>query len=308
MLQYDVGNNDFYSFTLQLKNQANYKMDKTHLSHRINNLHANYYKVSVHKYGFFLCRTGYGRILLGSRIYEISPNTLCIYTPNSFFQILEKSNDLTGVLEEDDVDTYYPVVSTIEIRKRLQIRSESCVALSDAESGEIALLVEAVYNTAFTGQASRNDAEIRSIHDNYVRHLRYALCLKVLEAYFNNSPVQALPECKEDLILSRFLISLYDNCHKERTVQFYADQQHLSPYYFSTIIKNRSGMGALQWIENVTMTLSREYLECTDLSIKEISEKLNFPDQSTFGRYFKHREGCSPSEFRQSTPEFYKSK
>lgn len=283
-------------------------MNKTRSSYTINNLHANYYKVSVHKYGFFLCRTGHGRILLGSRIYEISPNTLCIYAPNSFFQILEKSDDLTGVLEEDDVAAYYPVVSTIEIQKRLRIRSESCVALSNAEAEEIALLVGAVYNTAFNEPVSQNDNEINSIHENYVRYLRYALCLKVLEAYFNNSPVQALPECKEDLILNRFLVSLYENCRKERTVQFYADQQHLSPYYFSTIIKSRSGMGALQWIENVTMTLSREYLECTDLSIKEISEKLNFPDQSTFGRYFKHREGCSPSEFRQSAPELYKHK
>lgn len=297
-----MAKNGIYLFTLLSLNSAILKACRMAHYYDIHDLYANYRTVSVHKYGFFLCRTGCGRILLGSRIYEITPNVLCIYAPNSFFQILEKSDDLTGVLEEDDVRTYYPVVSTIDIRKRLQIRSEACVTLSSDESEEITGLLDVIHNTSDIAAGVKKDIEVSSIHDNYVRHLRYALCLKVLEAYFSNSPVQALPKCREDMILSRFLISLYDNCHKERTVQFYAAQQHLSPYYFSTIIKSRSGMGALQWIENVAMTLSREYLECTDLSIKEISEKLNFPDQSTFGRYFKHREGCSPSDFRRSKP------
>ncbi|MCI7615355.1 MAG: helix-turn-helix domain-containing protein [Bacteroidales bacterium] len=26
---------------------------------------------------------------------------------------------------------------------------------------------------------------------------------------------------------------------------------------------------------------------------------MNFPDQSSFGRYFRHHEGCSPMEFRE---------
>lgn len=54
----------------------------------------------------------------------------------------------------------------------------------------------------------------------------------------------------------------------------------------------------MQWIENVTMTFARQYLNDFAASIKEIAERLCFPDQSTFGRYFKHPEGCSPSEYR----------
>lgn len=293
-------------FTLQLQNLAIIKMSTTITPHTIHDLYANYRKVSVHKYGFFLCLTGRGKILLGSRVYEIGPNTLCIYVPNSFFQILEKSEDLTGILEEDDVNAYYPVVSTVDIRKRLRIRTDSCVVLSYEEADEIARLVGFITERKFASPKASYDEMLGSVHENYIKHLRYALCLKVMEAYFSNSPLKALPECKEDAILSRFLISLHDNVHKERTVQYYAGEQNLSPYYFSTIIKGRSGMGALQWIENVTMTLAKEYLECTDLSIKEISDEMNFPDQSTFGRYFKHRDGRSPSEYRNDNPEIIK--
>ncbi|MCI6519355.1 MAG: helix-turn-helix transcriptional regulator [Prevotellaceae bacterium] len=72
----------------------------------------------------------------------------------------------------------------------------------------------------------------------------------------------------------------------------------LSPYYFSSIIREKSGKSALQWIGNITMIFSRQYLKCSDMSIKEIADCLNFPDQSYFTRYFKHHEGCSPMEFR----------
>lgn len=85
---------------------------------------------------------------------------------------------------------------------------------------------------------------------------------------------------KDDVILNRFLVSVYENCKKQRSVQYYANEQNLSPYYFSSIIREKSGKSALQWIGNITMIFSRQYLKCSDMSIKEIADCLNFPDQS----------------------------
>lgn len=268
----------------------------------IDRLNANRYVVSVHKYGFFLCRQGTARILLGSKVYRISRNHLCIYTPNTFLQILEKSQELQGILLEEDVDTYYPVISSIDIRQRLRIRNESCVEITDRQADRIVRLVEMMREepaTPDTANPSRCPIDLQA---GYLRQLGYALCLLVLEAYFTNTPLQAMPQDKDDAVLNRFLISVYTHCHRQRTVRFYADEQHLSPYYFSSIIRERSGKTALEWIESTTMTFARQYLECTDMSIKEIANRLSFPDQSTFGRYFKHREGCTPSAYRGNRP------
>lgn len=287
---------------------VNYAKFKIMLSYKrplkIDELNANHYMVSVHKYGFFLCREGTARILLGSNTYQISRNHLCIYAPNTFFQILEKSQDLEGILEEDDVETYHPVLNSIDIRKRLQVRNSPCVKISEMQADEMIRLYNIVREN---GQSTTEKDNLPDKHKELaetaradcMRYLRYALCLKVLEVYFSNTPVEGMPQTKEDTILNRFLVSVYENCHRQRTVQYYADEQHLSPYYFSSIIKERSGQSALQWIVNVTMTFSRQYLECSEMSIKEIADRLNFPDQSTFGRYFKHHEGCSPSDFRE---------
>lgn len=137
------------------------------------------------------------------------------------------------------------------------------------------------------------------IREAYVRHLRYALCLKVLETCVLGQATEAMAQDRGDVTLSRFLVSLYDHGHEQRTVQFYAAEQHLSPYYFSCIIKERSGLSASGWIAGVTMSFARQYLENSQMSIKEIAHRLGFPDQSAFGRYFKQREGCSPTIYRE---------
>lgn len=246
-------------------------------------LQANHQMVSAHKYGFYLCLSGTVRFLLGKELYQLSKGSMCIYPPNTLFQILDRSDDLTGILEEDVVDTYHPIVSTIDIHKRLQIRHSPCVQISEAQIATIVRMEEVI-------QAEHNE--------QCVLYLRYALCLKVMEIYFSNKPMEAITQDRDDRVLNRFIESLYAHFHRERTVQFYADLQHLSPYYFSTIIKSRSGKSAMQWIETVTMTFARQYLENSDLNLKQISDRLHFSDQSTFGRYFKQREGCSPSMYR----------
>lgn len=249
----------------------------------IDDLLANDQTVSVHKYGFFLCLEGTARILLGKNVYMLSKGSMCIYTPNTMFHVLDRSADLRGVLGEYGVDTFFPIVSSVDIKKRLQIRHEPCVEISDRQADRIVQLIE-VMNSETSEQCAL--------------YLRYAVCVKILETYFSNKTMPAMEQDREDGIMNRFLASLYENYHRHRTVQFYADEQHLSPYYFSSIIKGKSGMSVMQWIEKVTMTFARQYLGNSDLSVKQISELLNYPEQSTFGRYFKQREGCSPSEYR----------
>ena len=55
-----------------------------------------------------------------------------------------------------------------------------------------------------------------------------------------------------------------------------------------------------EWIDNYVILEVRVLLRNTTMSIKEIAQQLNFPNQSFLGKFFKERVGMSPSDYRKS--------
>ena len=131
-----------------------------------------------------------------------------------------------------------------------------------------------------------------------IKSMGQTVCYEVLNAYIANQPLRALPQGKKDLVFQNFMLMLFRYYRRERDVTFYAQMQHLAPRYFSAIIKEKSGSNALQWIVQMVITEAKQLLENSDLSIKEIAARLNFPTQSFFGKYFKQYVGVSPKEYR----------
>lgn len=103
---------------------------------------------------------------------------------------------------------------------------------------------------------------------------------------------------RSNAIFERFIHLLSQNYRKQRDLSWYSSQLCLSPKYMSEVIKKVSGRTAGQWISLVVLVEIKTYLTCSDYSIKEIAERLNFPNQSFLGKYFKAATGMSPSEYR----------
>lgn len=89
--------------------------------------------------------------------------------------------------------------------------------------------------------------------------------------------------------------------HKqEREVLFYADKLCVTPKYLSQILKEVSGHTGLEIIEEYTITTCKALLSSTTMSVQQISDEMNFPSQSVFGKYFKRLTGLSPKEYRNT--------
>ena len=65
-------------------------------------------------------------------------------------------------------------------------------------------------------------------------------------------------------------------------------------------MKNLTGFTAVEWIERYVVLEAKVMLKASNLNIQQISDELNFPSQSFFGKYFKKNVGMSPKEFRNS--------
>lgn len=104
---------------------------------------------------------------------------------------------------------------------------------------------------------------------------------------------------RADEVCSQFLRLLETFHLRERGVGFYAGKLALSPKYFSKLVRQASGRGASDWIDSFVIRAARHLLRDTDLSIKEIVFRLNFPDQPSFTKYFKTHAGVTPAQFRK---------
>jgi AraC-like DNA-binding protein len=100
--------------------------------------------------------------------------------------------------------------------------------------------------------------------------------------------------------VDRFLNLVQENFREQRDINFYADRMCLTPRYLSRLIKKNSGYFAGEWINNHVILEAKALLKSTNMTIQQISDELNFPSQSFFGKYFKRITGMSPKEYRGS--------
>lgn len=131
-----------------------------------------------------------------------------------------------------------------------------------------------------------------------IRSLIYIVLNEIEDAHQNQPPEQSPKVDKSKHVLSQFKTLLSEHFIEERQVSFYAEKMHLTPKYFSTIIKDVSGKTAGAWINEMLLLESKVRLQNKEQSIAQIAEELNFSDPSHFGKFFKKHIGVSPFEYR----------
>ena len=102
-----------------------------------------------------------------------------------------------------------------------------------------------------------------------------------------------------DVLSKKFMDLVKVHFRKERQLQFYADALCITPRYLSRVVKECTGSSAAEWIERCVVLEARALLKSTNMTIQQISDELNFPSQTFFGKYFKRRVGLSPKEYRR---------
>ncbi len=73
---------------------------------------------------------------------------------------------------------------------------------------------------------------------------------------------------------------------------------NLSDHYLTLILKRVTGRTPSDLIFGMLYSHARKLLASSQLSVQEISARLNFSDQSSFGKFFRRRSGLTPHEFR----------
>lgn len=106
---------------------------------------------------------------------------------------------------------------------------------------------------------------------------------------------------RKEEVASKFIKLLEENFKKEKKVHFYSDTLSITSAHLSKILKEVSGKTTGELIDAAIITEACILLSNPALSISQISDELNFSDQSFFGKFFKNHINLSPSEYRRKT-------
>ena len=97
---------------------------------------------------------------------------------------------------------------------------------------------------------------------------------------------------------------IYDNLHRQVTVEELAARENLSTGYFSRLFQKETGMKVNQFINDAKIKTAENMLRYSDFSLLEIALSLGFSSQSAFSTSFKKLTGITPKKYRDDN---YKS-
>lgn len=88
------------------------------------------------------------------------------------------------------------------------------------------------------------------------------------------------------------------NLHTTFTLNAIAKSANLSPSHFSALFKEQTGFAPIKYFNHIKIQKACQYLQFTELRIKEIAATLGIDDQYYFSRMFSKIMGVSPQDYK----------
>lgn len=138
--------------------------------------------------------------------------------------------------------------------------------------------------------------EKSTYQDEILRSILYALILEITGEYDAQYNLNTGAEIKSHDLSDKFFQLLAVYYKENRTVQFYADKLNITSKYLTTAIKKTTGRPVLEWLHEAVLIEAKMLLKTTDLTVQEISDRLNFSSPSAFVQFFKKHTGTTPKK------------
>ena len=259
------------------------------------------YPCRFHGYMAFFCIKGEFEVEINLKKFTIRKDSMFIYTPGNIVRV-------TNIDPREKESVHFVVVAISEdlmsstrfdfsklYNESLRLLESPCVVINENER-ELCRkyfdLIQEVSKMRMPNMRESVTALISSIF-----YLMGAMWTDRLTAAKKNGGDEMSTRSK--IVLEDFLLLVRDYHTKERSLSFYADKLYLTPKYLSKLIKSVSGKSAHEWIDSFVILEAKNLLKYSDMSIKSIVYDLNFPNQTTFYRFFKTKTGMTPSEYRK---------
>lgn len=280
----------FPYFCIQMKNYNHLFIGNAESTCK--DLNITHMPVRLEQGGLFLCQRGHTDIVIDLKQYHITAGDIVIAFPYTVVQTIGYSEDFDGNTLGADVSFFASIQIPDKSSYYLYIMENPCISLLEEEWNKIVSL----HDRLLSEHADEEHPLRREIDECMMKIITY----EIIAIYLKRKPLTQQPRSRNEKIFQEFIFSLFNNYHIHRSLEFYAAEQSITPRHLSTIVKQMSGQTAGEWIISCTIMNIKSKLQNKDMSVKEISDEMNFPNPSFFSQYFKKYAGVTPTEYRKS--------
>lgn len=248
----------------------------------------------------FFCIEGHFELEINLKRFSVRENSLFLYTPGNIVRVANISKEEKEMVHFIVVAISSDLMSSTRFDfnklydESLHLLENPSVVLSEQEK-ELCKSYLSLINEISELKIPNTKESVTSLISSIFYLMGALWGNRVTEAIKN----QDKGSIRSKAIFESFLKLVRDYHTKERNLSFYADKLFLTPKYLSKLIKTVSGKSAHEWIDSFVILEAKNLLKYSDMSIKSIVYELNFPNQTTFYRFFKTKTGMTPSEYRK---------
>ena len=240
-----------------------------------------------------LCTEGNAQFTIDTQRHDVKKNHIIVISDRHVIDEYVASDDVNGLAMMMSVNFFNEVVKDVRDVSLLFLfsRNHPVVSLNEEE-------VQTFKQYFFFLKKKVADNSNHFKRD-LVRTLVLAMFYDLSNVIYRVQQVENKRQTRADDIFTRFIKLVEENYKRERRVGWYAEQLSITPKYLSETVKSVSKNTPNEWIDKYVTLEARVLLKTSTLSIKEISDELNFPNQSFLGKFFKEHVGMSPSAYRR---------
>ncbi|MDD4994015.1 MAG: helix-turn-helix domain-containing protein [Paludibacter sp.] len=251
----------------------------------------NFYKISYKK-------TQNGKIGYGQSVYDFDDGGMVFTAPNQLISITEEDTDYAGfsLAFHSDFIRNHVLEGKIKDFGFFSYNTNEALHLSDKERIAIFGVIESIRQ------------ELNGSIDDFSQDviISYIEVLLNLSNRFYKRQFITRKAVNHDLLAR--MEQLLDNYFKEEkplnnglpTVEYMAEQLHISSSYLSDMLRSLTGQNAQQHIHEKLIEKAKEFLVNTKFSVAEIAYQLGFEHPQSLSRLFRRKINLSPLEYRNS--------
>lgn len=224
---------------------------------------------------------------------EVPPNSLAFVAPERVFKPIDwVGEELDGYLLFLSNKFVYDLnIDLNAVNTNLFTAAKSVIELTP---DKLDLMIK------YFGLLHKNAMDLNPYNRYIARALMSAAAYQLM-AYGEEAervPNMARSHSRKLSYVQTFLRLVKTHHRSERSISFYADKMFISPKYLSLVIKEATGRSAAEWIDQYVLQEAKNLLRYSGKNVQQVAYELNFTNQSSFGKYFKHLTGMSPTQFQ----------